>query len=105
MVSPRLSDLWSSDVDGVVLWSKFLTYTDALGETVAAPLLELLFADKLGPGELVPAFLTGYADSLLREAMNERPLLARFSQIPHEQKIAHLPPVIVMQSRKTANAS
>ena len=33
-------------------------------------------------------FLTGYADSLLREAMNERPLLARFSQIPHEQKIA-----------------
>ncbi|HJK71767.1 MAG TPA: DUF3320 domain-containing protein [Methanocorpusculum sp.] len=81
-------DLWSSDVDGVVLWSKFLTYTDALGETVAAPLLELLFADKLEPGELVPAFLTGYADSLLREAMNERPLLARFSQIPHEQKIA-----------------
>ncbi|HJJ96466.1 MAG TPA: DUF3320 domain-containing protein [Methanocorpusculum sp.] len=81
-------DLWSSDIDGVVLWSKLLAYTDALGKTVAAPLLELLFADKLAPGELVPAFLTGYADSLLREAIAERPLLARFSQTPHEQKIA-----------------
>ncbi|HJJ99382.1 MAG TPA: ATP-binding protein, partial [Methanocorpusculum sp.] len=81
-------DLWSSDIDGVVLWSKLLAHTDALGKTVAAPLLEFLFADKLAPGELVPAFLTGYADSLLREAIAERPLLARFSQIPHEQKIA-----------------
>ncbi|MDR3102057.1 MAG: DUF3320 domain-containing protein [Methanocalculaceae archaeon] len=81
-------DLWSSDIDGVVLWSKLLSYTSCCSKTAAAPLLEQLFSSKLAPGDLIPAFLAGYADSLLRDAIAERPLLARFSQTPHEQKIA-----------------
>ncbi|HJJ90750.1 MAG TPA: DUF3320 domain-containing protein [Methanocorpusculum sp.] len=81
-------NLWASSIDDIVLWSKFLSYTEALSKTVAAPLLEPLFADKVAPGELVPIFLMGYADSLLREAIFERPLLAHFSQKSHEQKIA-----------------
>ncbi len=80
-------DLWSSDIDGVELWSKLLSYTDQCGGTVASPVLELLFSDQLAPGDMVPAFLTGYADSLLREAFLERPLLARFASVSHEQKI------------------
>ncbi len=81
-------DLWSSDIDGIIHWSKLLSYTDHCGKTAAAPIIDLLFTDKLVPGDLVPAFLTGYADSLLRDALSTRPTLAKFSQIPHEQKIA-----------------
>ncbi|MDR0439009.1 MAG: DUF3320 domain-containing protein [Methanocalculaceae archaeon] len=84
----KCCDLWSSSIDDVVLWSKLIAYTDVLSETVAASLLEPLFTDKIFPGELVPTFLAGYADSILHEAFVERPLLARFSKIAHEQKIA-----------------
>ena len=83
----KRSDIWITEIDRLGEWSKFLTYTDTCAKTTAAGVLPLLFTDKISAEALIPAYLTGYADSLLQEAYSIRPLLARFAQTPHEQKI------------------
>ncbi|MDO5844921.1 MAG: DUF3320 domain-containing protein [Methanocorpusculum sp.] len=83
----KLADIWITDIDRLEEWSKFLTFAETVSKTTAAPVIQLLFEGRISKGELIPAYLVGYADSLLREAYNTRPILARFSQIPHEQKI------------------
>ncbi|HJJ48307.1 MAG TPA: DUF3320 domain-containing protein [Methanocorpusculum sp.] len=83
----KLADEWITDIDRLVSWSQLQTFVDAAEKTGAAPLVELLFSDKIASDSLIPAYLTAYADSLLREAYSTRPVLAKFSQIPHEQKI------------------
>ena len=83
----KCSDVWITEIDRLSEWSRFLTYTDTCAQTTAAGVLPLLFTDKIAGEALIPAYLTGYADSLLKEVYEKRPLLARFAQIPHEQKI------------------
>ena len=83
----KLADEWITDIDRLVSWSQLQNFIDAVQKTSAAPLVELLFADKITGESLIPAYLTAYADSVLREAYAARPVLAKFSQIPHEQKI------------------
>ncbi len=84
----RFADIWITNIDRLEEWSKFLTYLDVCSATTAAPLIPLLFTDKISAEALIPAYLTGYADALLKEAYQTRPALAHFAQIPHEQKIA-----------------
>ncbi|WP_319379361.1 DUF3320 domain-containing protein [uncultured Methanocorpusculum sp.] len=83
----KLTDLWITEIDRLSEWSTFLTYAETCGKTTAAPVLPLLFTDKISAEALIPAYLTGYADALLKEAYRVRPLLARFAQAPHELKI------------------
>lgn len=83
----KLTDIWITEIDRLSEWSTLLTYAETCEKTKAAAVLPLLFTDKLSAEALIPAFLTGYADALLKEAYNVRPLLARFAQAPHEQKI------------------
>ena len=84
----RLADVWITDIDRLEEWSKFLSYAEVCAGTAAAPVLPLILTDKIDYDALIPAFLTGYADALLKEAYQARPVLAHFSQMPHEQKIA-----------------
>ncbi|MDO5845578.1 MAG: DUF4011 domain-containing protein, partial [Methanocorpusculum sp.] len=84
----KRSDIWITEIDRLEQWSKFLAYADVCKDTAASAVLSLLFTDKISGDALIPAFLTGYADALLKEAYQTRPILAHFSQIPHEQKIA-----------------
>ena len=83
----KLTDVWITEIDRLSEWSTFLTYAETCGKTTAAPVLPLLFTDKISAEALIPAYLTGYADALLKEAYRVRPLLARFAQAPHELKI------------------
>ena len=84
----RQADIWITDIDRIEEWSKFLAYAEVCAGTAAAPVLPLIMTDKIDHDALIPAFLTGYADALLKEAYQQRPILAHFSQMPHEQKIA-----------------
>ncbi len=84
----RQADIWITDIDRIEEWSKFLAYAEVCAGTAAAPVLPLIMTDKIDYDALIPAFLTGYADALLKEAYQQRPILAHFSQMPHEQKIA-----------------
>lgn len=84
----KLTDIWITEIDRLSEWSKFLTFVETCEMTKASAVLPLLFTDKISAEALIPAFLTGYADALLKEAYRVRPLLARFAQAPHEQKIA-----------------
>ena len=83
----RQADIWITDIDRLEEWSKFLAYAEVCAGTAAAPVLPLILTDKIDYDALIPAFLTGYADALLKEAYQTRPILAHFSQMPHEQKI------------------
>ncbi len=83
----KLTDVWITEIDRLSEWSTFLTYAETCGKTTAAPVLPLLFTDAISAEALIPAYLTGYADALLKEAYRVRPLLARFAQAPHELKI------------------
>lgn len=83
----KLTDIWITEIDRLSEWSKFLTFAETCENTKASAVLPLLFTDKILAEALIPAFLTGYADALLKEAYRVRPLLARFAQAPHEQKI------------------
>ena len=84
----RLADIWITEIDRLEEWSKFLSYAEVCAGTAAAQVLPLILTDKIDYDALIPAFLTGYADALLKEAYQQRPILAHFSQMPHEQKIA-----------------
>jgi len=84
----RQADIWITDIDRLEEWSKLLAYAEVCAGTAAAPVLPLILTDKIDHDALIPAFLTGYADALLKEAYQQRPILAHFSQMPHEQKIA-----------------
>ena len=84
----RQADIWITDIDRIEEWSKFLAYAEVCAGTAAASVLPLIMTDKIDHDALIPAFLTGYADALLKEAYQQRPILAHFSQMPHEQKIA-----------------
>ena len=84
----KLTDIWITEIDRLSEWSKFLTFAESCEKTKASAVLPLLFTDKISAEALIPAFLTGYAAALLKEAYRVRPLLARFAQAPHEQKIA-----------------
>lgn len=83
----KLSDIWITEIERLSEWSKFLAFTKTCEQTSAAAVLPLLFTDKISGEALIPAYLTGYADALLKEAYSVRPLLARFAQAPHELKI------------------
>ena len=82
------ADVWITEIDRLEEWSKFLSYAEVCAGTAAAQILPLIMTDKIDHDALIPAFLTGYADALLKEAYQQRPILAHFSQMPHEQKIA-----------------
>ena len=84
----RTADVWITEIDRLEEWSKFLSYAEVCAGTAAAQILPLIMTDKIDHDALIPAFLTGYADALLKEAYQQRPILAHFSQMPHEQKIA-----------------
>ena len=84
----RTADVWITEIDRLEVWSKFLSYAEVCAGTAAAQILPLIMTDKIDHDALIPAFLTGYADALLKEAYQQRPILAHFSQMPHEQKIA-----------------
>ena len=84
----RTADVWITEIDRLEEWSKFLSYAEVCAGTAAAQILPLIMTDKIDYDALIPAFLTGYADALLKEAYQQRPILAHFSQMPHEQKIA-----------------
>lgn len=84
----KMADAWITDIDRLEEWSKFLLYAEACAKTSAAPVLTLVMQDKIDYDALIPSYLTGYADALLKDAYSTRPTLARFSQLPHEQKIA-----------------
>ena len=84
----RKADVWITEIDRLEEWSKFLSYAEVCAGTAAAKILPLIMTDKIDHDALIPAFLTGYADALLKEAYQQRPILAHFSQMPHEQKIA-----------------
>ncbi|HJJ67295.1 MAG TPA: DUF3320 domain-containing protein [Methanocorpusculum sp.] len=84
----RTADVWITEIDRLEEWSKFLSYAEVCAGTAAAQILPLIMTDKIDHDALIPTFLTGYADALLKEAYQQRPILAHFSQMPHEQKIA-----------------
>ena len=68
-------------------WGKFLTYVVNAEKTCAAPVLPLLLSGNLVYDALVPAYIAGYAESLLKEAYKTRKKLAEFSQVSQEKKI------------------
>lgn len=86
--SRRLSFIWTENINRLEQWSKFLRFADDGMKTTAKDVVSLLFEGKISGDALIPTYLSGYANSLLREAYEARPMLARFAQTPHEQKIA-----------------
>ncbi|HJJ55798.1 MAG TPA: AAA domain-containing protein, partial [Methanocorpusculum sp.] len=78
---------WIDNLDSLATWSKFLTYVDQCKNTSAAPIIDHIYKNSIHSTGLVSTFILSYANSLIRDAMVERPVLARFVQTTHEQKI------------------
>ncbi|HJJ47082.1 MAG TPA: DUF3320 domain-containing protein, partial [Methanocorpusculum sp.] len=76
-----------SRTDRLEEWGKFQTYVTNAEKTSAAPVITLLLFGKVDCDALVPAYIAGYAESLLKEAYVTRKKLAEFSKISQEKKI------------------
>ncbi|HJJ60107.1 MAG TPA: DUF4011 domain-containing protein [Methanocorpusculum sp.] len=78
---------WAESIERIESWGRFLSYTDAAKNTAACHTAELVRAGKLEADAIIPSFVVGYIDDLLKAAYEKRPRLAQFAQMPHEQKI------------------
>ncbi len=83
----KMASGWVENIDRLESWTRFLSYISQAKETAAAGTANLAQKGKLPPDAIIPSFVTGYVDSLLKETHQIRPRLAQFAQIPHEQKI------------------
>jgi len=68
-------------------WSQYVAYREKTRATMANPVVEVLELDQVDPTNLVACFKGNFADSLLREAFKERPILGAFIGDLHEKKI------------------
>lgn len=78
---------WSGAISTLGNWSRFLSHVDLCTETPAKVLLPFILNGEIAPKDIVPIYITNYADALLGEAYREYTSLATFSQRVHEQRI------------------
>ncbi|MCQ2377344.1 MAG: hypothetical protein MJ006_05015, partial [Methanocorpusculum sp.] len=83
----KTAEKWTESIERIESWGRFLSYTDAAKNTAACHTAELVRSGKLDSDAIIPSFVTGYIDDLLKDAYKARPRLAQFAQMPHEQKI------------------
>ncbi len=83
----RQSDQMVARTDRLEEWGKFRTYVINTEKTSAAPVIPFLLSGKLDYDALVPSYIAGYAESLLKEAYKTRKKLSDFSQVSQEKMI------------------
>jgi Protein of unknown function (DUF4011)/Protein of unknown function (DUF3320) len=80
-------DTWQSEITSLQRWAQYRALVRDSLKTIAAPLLESIADNQLGPEDLVECFKGNFADELLRAAFIARPeLVGLVSGLP-ESKI------------------
>ena len=80
-------ELWKNGLPKLQRWAQFTVRRKACLNTIAAPIVSEINSDHLEPEAIIPCFEGNFADSLLRYAFIERPVLANFVGELHENKI------------------
>lgn len=83
----RLLNNWMNNIDLLVSWSQYVVALIDCQKNLGVGFVRAAESGLLQPGELTYYFDVCLADTLLREAFNERSSLARFSGTSHEAAI------------------
>lgn len=79
---------WRSSLDNIVEWSNFCLVRHSCSDPLTEPLVKLvLSAQVISSDDIIPLVEGNFADSMLRIAMGERPILAQFTGDAHESKV------------------
>lgn len=81
------ADLWKNTVEELPQWGQFQIVRSGLEDSPAAPILDLVNEDKLGPTDVIPCFKGNFADALLSVGFQDRAALAEFDHEVHEGRI------------------
>lgn len=77
---------WQQGISDLVPWSRYLAARDDCAASVAEPLIALVEEGVIEPVDLRPTLELAYAEGLLRQAYQARPVLVRFDGLDHERR-------------------